>query len=51
MRITNMQTIFSDANTNEPMQELQMDSPEVRTRNVVKLRLGMRMAFDQQLNT
>ena len=36
IRITNMQNIFSDANTDEPMQELQVDSPEVRTRNVVK---------------
>jgi len=31
-----MQNLFSDANTDEPMQELQVDSPEVRTRNVVK---------------
>mmetsp|Transcript_26829 Transcript_26829/g.31669 ORF Transcript_26829/g.31669 Transcript_26829/m.31669 type:complete len:522 (-) Transcript_26829:601-2166(-) len=36
IRITNMQNIFSDANSDEPMQELQLEGPEVRTRKLVK---------------
>jgi len=38
IRITNMQNIFSDANSDEPMAELQLEGPEVRTRKLVKTR-------------
>jgi len=36
IRIINMKNIFSDVSTNEPMQELQLEGPEVKIRTLTK---------------